>query len=1103
MKDKWQTASKLLLAPLTKWLVNLSGVPIIADVIAGGVDLVARHLDNPAAASVEQRLETLVEQILKKHAAQFDYESVAVNADAVGQALATALEALSNRPVEKIVAENLDAARLLKLAEAENAGAALSGADRELFDAALPDLIRGVVKLASAKPDYSEWEAAYLAHMLAEHNHLELFGSELEENAKRLDLGRAYVGLRVARNRGRETGQTTIRAEALLRRLAQVENGKAGRAVVLGAAGSGKTTLLRWAAVTAAQRYKHRLSFDDDGRMEKRNWRRLIPFIIRLSGAGHMPGVDEWTTECARTIGAPPAGWVNQVLTEGRGLVMIDGVDEIATFDRVACTRTIGKLAGVYPLSVFIVTSRPAAVGDGWLTQHGFEDAEIDGLARIDQEELISKWFAAVKPKHGYVPAMMAERLREKLRQTPRLALLGNNPLMLAKLCALFYRTPESMPDRPYTLVNKLITVLMHERDQERRINIDPRWHGLDDMQKRGLLRAVAMKMMLQPGGNSTLLIGTLDATLATELRQLGMAVGDMASFRKTVLERAGLLREAANDRVEFIHNTFKEFLAAQAFVDGADFDLLIGHAEDREWWPVLFFAASGESRRFPGKLIRHLLNSDTSNHDKWRMRQLIAYGCNFNSIYKIDEDLQSKIDFINDNILPPKNNLETEILQAAGILTEDSLPVYGVYQNWKSQKSRKHVKLIYEKNPQNIIIPDSIVKTSISKRFGFLGLSRAKGVSEDEFETALEVIAAECGGMIVSDYCYTPDNRVPGRRIPINERHLQGDALSEDEAWFELEHVLEKINTGKNYDNQHIADNEKVLIAVIDTGIDGARLEFQTPGKMFKGWAPLGYNPWQDDDEDVHGTMCAVIAAGSDKCGGRFRGVAPQTRLISGRSPDLNDSNLLAIYDDLLIPLAKEGYTIIANHSFGYSEAKAPKSSAPFTLFADILDDAVQAGIHLVFSAGNLHEEAKGKPDACTPNTIWRFKGRADALTVGTCDMDGKIWSYSSRGPGQTPKAPGHARKPDIVAPTPRNGLIAGPNGGSVAYELGWGTSGAAPQVAGLLALLLSIRRDLPRDELYDIVRETSVRLGGYGAACQGRGMIDCDAAITRLRSR
>lgn len=689
MKDKWQTASKLLLVPLTKWLFNQSGVPLIADVAAGTVDFAARHLDNPAAPSIEQRLNALAEQILRQHAAQFDYENVAIDAGKVGAALATALEALSKRPVEKIVKENLDPARLLKLAEKENAGVALSGADKELFDAALPALIKAVVDVAPElkgfagestgeilrrldrlleqtapiKADYAEWETAYLAHIVAEHNHLELFGSELEENAKRLDLGRAYVGLRMARGRGRSAGQTSISAETLLRRLAQIEKGKAGRAVVLGAAGGGKTTLLRWAAVTAAQRDQRQPLFDKDDGADKRDWRALVPFLIRLRDTGHMPGIDDWATGCAKTWGAPPAGWVKQVLSGGRGLVMIDGVDEIAAFDRAACAQAIGQLAAAYPQSAFIVTSRPAAVGEGWLAEHGFDDAEIDGLAGIDQDELIDKWFKAVKPKHGAAPAALAARLREKLRQTPRLALLANNPLMLAMLCALFYRTPESMPDRPYLLVNKLITVLMHERDQERKINIDPRWHDLDDMQKRGLLRAVAAKMMCQPGGNSTLRIDTLDVALDAELCQLGVAVGDVASFRKTVLERAGVLREAANDRVEFIHNTFKEFLAAQAFVDSAEFDLLIGHAEDREWRPVLIFAASGESRNFPMKLVRHLLSNEDCSPRALQARRFLAYACAHHALYKADDDLQDKLDRLESTLLPPKDMAEAELL--------------------------------------------------------------------------------------------------------------------------------------------------------------------------------------------------------------------------------------------------------------------------------------------------------------------------------------------------------------------------------------------------------------------------------------------------------
>lgn len=65
-----------------------------------------------------------------------------------------------------------------------------------------------------------------------------------------------------------------------------------------------------------------------------------------------------------------------------------------------------------------------------------------------------------------------------------------------------------------------------------------------------------------------------------------------------------------------------------------------------------------------------------------------------------------------------------------------------------------------------------------------------------------------------------------------------------------------------------------------------------------------------------------------------------------------------------------------------------------------------------------------------------------------------------------------------------------------------GWGTSGAAPQVAGLLALLLSRDPSLSRDALFDIVLTTASDLG-FAHSCQGHGLIDCRSALEQLEDR
>jgi subtilisin family serine protease len=60
-------------------------------------------------------------------------------------------------------------------------------------------------------------------------------------------------------------------------------------------------------------------------------------------------------------------------------------------------------------------------------------------------------------------------------------------------------------------------------------------------------------------------------------------------------------------------------------------------------------------------------------------------------------------------------------------------------------------------------------------------------------------------------------------------------------------------------------------------------------------------------------------------------------------------------------------------------------------------------------------------------------------------------------------------------------------------------GTSGCCPQVAGLAALLLSKSPGLGRSDLFEAIRSTSVSLG-HSVNSQGRGLIDCEAALRQV---
>jgi serine protease AprX len=275
--------------------------------------------------------------------------------------------------------------------------------------------------------------------------------------------------------------------------------------------------------------------------------------------------------------------------------------------------------------------------------------------------------------------------------------------------------------------------------------------------------------------------------------------------------------------------------------------------------------------------------------------------------------------------------------------------------------------------------------------------------------------------------------------------------------------------------------------IAVVDTGIFGFRRELGR-GRRAGCWQPAGAKPWSKPWSDPvgHGTMCAVIAAGSRMDGGRFDGVAPEARLVACATRFF-DSELAAIYDYLTGLLMRDpGLRLVVTNSFGRRCGSLPSCGGGDFLKA--LEETIAAGAAVLFSAGNNHGLAGGLKEHCHPCTIFPPKLRSDVFTVGACNLDGEIWDYSSRGPRD-------GSKPDLVAPVPRDGLVAF-GGSDRRFPQGWGTSGACPQAAGLAALLWTAAPELEAAEVFASMRNAARNLG-RPAACQGAGRLDCAAAM------
>ena len=365
-----------------------------------------------------------------------------------------------------------------------------------------------------------------------------------------------------------------------------------------------------------------------------------------------------------------------------------------------------------------------------------------------------------------------------------------------------------------------------------------------------------------------------------------------------------------------------------------------------------------------------------------------------------------------------------------------------------------------------------------------------------DLTETEKELLEAE-GVKLYEDvqFAYSPPERV-SENSAVNFWNSTPTTSASQKS---LDDVIQHVRADKAW---NFSRGRNVTIAIIDTGICGALKEFPQSKRssvdipsLFKG------QHWTDIKG--HGSMCATIAGGTKKRGGKYNGIAPDSDIISVRS-DLSSTDLYTIFEELIeakVSGVISGPLVISN-SYGLYTCSAPIGLPEDHPYLQIVLDAIQEGIFVVFAAGNNHydELCNNNPADCHPNTIWGVNSHDQVMSIGTVSetetnqSSSTPHANSSRGPGQWAA---NLLKPDCVAPTY----------GEVVWGCGyrsmdwWGTSGACPQVAGLGALLLSIDPNLSPSDVAKIIRNSCRPLTG-AANCVGAGIIDCEAALKSLVS-
>lgn len=212
--------------------------------------------------------------------------------------------------------------------------------------------------------------------------------------------------------------------------------------------------------------------------------------------------------------------------------------------------------------------------------------------------------------------------------------------------------------------------------------------------------------------------------------------------------------------------------------------------------------------------------------------------------------------------------------------------------------------------------------------------------------------------------------------------------------------------------------------------------------------------------------------------------------------------SNAIAGYREAIDTHRQRGEPHILSNSWAlYDRANGPSfASDPHSEFALIVEEALDEGILVLFSAGNCGGPCPfslcGPGDKGPGNSILGPNGHPRVMTVGAADLEDDWCGYSSQGPAVLPP---HARKPDFCSYTRFNGYFPSADPGLRDFD--GGTSAATAVAAGVVALLKHKRPDLTQDEARAALRETAEDIWSPGFdQNSGAGIIRAKAAFDSI---
>ncbi|MFE2701067.1 NACHT domain-containing protein [Streptomyces mirabilis] len=447
----------------------------------------------------------------------------------------------------------------------------------------------GLEEVTECYRDDERFEQEYKRAVKARFSKITLIGiDELGHNESRWNLDTAYLHLEArdsfTSHESRGTPRDALRVDEQLT--------KAGSRVLLrGEAGAGKTTLVGWIA-------SHAASSTLEGSLAKLNG--LVPFVIPLRSlrahGENFPLPNDLFRVAGLMTGDAPHNWGRRVLKSGRGLLLVDGLDEVPKEDRTDARQWLSELLSTFTSMLCLVTARPRAVEENWLSHEGFRELHLLPMRDTDIEAFVHVWHDTARLESITTDEDLKQlsglesSLKAQFTSNHALRNLAQTPLLCAVICALHRRSGGDLPVSRPELYTAALKMLLGKRDVRRKIS-KPEGIEISPEEHQVLLQRIAI--WLVRNGQSQLsheqAVGQLKLVLPGMPKV--QSQGPTDAILRHMLNRSGVLEERTADSIQFIHRTFQDYLAAAEFRDSDCLPELLLHASKEDWRDVVLLS--------------------------------------------------------------------------------------------------------------------------------------------------------------------------------------------------------------------------------------------------------------------------------------------------------------------------------------------------------------------------------------------------------------------------------------------------------------------------------------------------------------------------------